>query len=102
MIFPDTVASSLRRFQAANRHGNGRRENLIAIVIPFGSIGAIELKTAVVRGDLPSSSTSKKKQGMGFSPAGANKPVGWSFIRWSKTALSESSLVELGISLSGR
>jgi hypothetical protein len=33
MIFPDTVASSLRRFQAANRHGNGRRENLIAIFI---------------------------------------------------------------------
>jgi hypothetical protein len=64
MVCPDTVALSMREFQAANRHGNGRRESLIAISIPFGSIGAIALKTAVVRGNLPSSSTSKKKRGM--------------------------------------
>jgi hypothetical protein len=50
MVCPDTVALSLREFEAANRHGNGRRENLIAIFIPFGCIAAIELKTAVVRG----------------------------------------------------
>jgi hypothetical protein len=34
MVFPDTVALSLHRFQAANRHGNGRREDLIAIFLP--------------------------------------------------------------------
>jgi hypothetical protein len=84
MVFPDTVASSLREFQAANRHGNGRRENLIAIFIPSGSMGAIELKTAVVRGCPPVLQHVEEETRHGFLPAGANEPVGWSFVRWSK------------------
>jgi hypothetical protein len=93
MVFLDTMALSLREVQAENRHGNGRRNNLIAIFIPnvdhslpdlaprklitpdlgrapsgpmFGSIGAIK-PTPLSGVTSPSSSMSKKKRGMGSS-----------------------------------
>jgi len=126
MVCPDTVASSLREFQAANRHGNGRKENLTAIFIPnvdhslsdlaprklitldlgrapsgpmFGSIGAIE-PTPLSGVTSSSSITSKKKRGMGSSRQ-VVQTYGRPFVRWSKTALSKTPPAELGMPFSG-
>ena len=119
MVFPDTVALSLREVQAANCHGNSRRENLMPsssltwtaipgmairkLITPglsgapsglmLGSIAAIKLKTAVVRGDIPVFQHVEEETRHGFLPAGAFKSVGRPIVRWSKTACQKFRLL---------
>lgn len=52
----------------------------------LGSIAAIKLKTAVVRGDIPVFQHVEEETRHGFLPAGAFKSVGRPIVRWSKTA----------------
>jgi hypothetical protein len=128
MVCSDMVASGLREFQAASRHGNGRREILIAIFTPevdrnlsgmalrkfitpdlsgassslmFGSIGAIELKTAIVRGDFPVFQHVEEETRHRFLPAGRTSLRGGRLFAGRKTALSETPPVELRTPLSG-
>jgi hypothetical protein len=67
----------------------------------LGSIAAIKLKTAVVRGDIPVFYHVEEETRHGFLPAGAFKSVGRPIVCWSKHSLSEISLVELGMPPSG-